>query len=108
MRPSRPTPPAVPAPLSVQQALRASDPLRELGRRMAASRDCLECVKVAIPPSLRGVVQAGPVDESGWTLLVQNAAAAAKLRQLKPHLDLLLAERMGAGIALRIKVLTQS
>jgi hypothetical protein len=49
-------------------------------------------------------VLAGGTDEDGWTLLARNAAAAAKLRQMKPQLQMLLAERFGPG-ELRIKLL---
>lgn len=97
--------PAVPAPLTMAQALNANQGLVRLNEMVAGSRARLQTVMAAVPRSLQGALMAGPLDESGWTLLVRNAAAAAKLRQLQPHLELLLAERFGAGQTLRVKVL---
>ncbi len=97
--------PSVPAPLTVGQALRASNQLVHLGELMAGSRARLECVKAAVPRSLHGALLPGPLDAEGWSLLVRNAAAAAKLRQLKPHLELLLKERYGPEENLRIRVM---
>ena len=70
----------------------------------AAAQARLEVVKLGIPRPLHAAVLAGGVDDTGWTLLARNAAAAAKLRMLKPHLQLLLQERFGTG-ELRIKLL---
>jgi len=41
----------------------------------------------ALPPNLREDVRPGHVDTDGWTLLAAHNAAAAKLRQLLPHLQ---------------------
>ena len=98
--------PAVPAPLTVGQALRGSENLVRLSGLIAGSRARLECVRAAVPKSLQASLMAGPLDDEGWSLLVRNAAAAAKLRQLKPHLELLLTERFGPRCVLRIKVLS--
>ena len=37
--------------------------------------------------ALMASVQPGPLDEDGWSLLVANAAVAAKLRHLLPRLE---------------------
>ncbi len=95
----------VPPAMKVVDALQAHQGLAHLNELAAGSKARLECVRAAIPKSLHGALLAGPLDDSGWTLLARNAAAAAKLRQLKPHLELLLAERFGAQAQLRIKVL---
>ena len=42
-------------------------------------------VKADMAP--RQCLQAGPLDEAGWSLLVANSAAAAKLRQMLPQLQ---------------------
>jgi hypothetical protein len=65
----------------------------------------LAAVKLAVPKSLHDQMAAGGLDETGWTLLVRNAAAAAKLRQLQPSLELLLSEGFGPCV-LRIKLCT--
>ena len=65
----------------------------------------LETVRPALPPALAAHVRAGPLDEGGWSLLVGHAAAAAKLRQLVPHLEMLLDDRGHAVRSVRIKVL---
>jgi len=54
----------------------------------------------ALAPSLR----AGPVDDEGWSILCANAAVAAKLRQLVPHLETRLREAGRPVAAIRIKV----
>jgi hypothetical protein len=45
------------------------------------------------------------LDEAGWQLLVDNAAMAAKLRQLLPAFEAQLAARGFSPAAIRIKVL---
>lgn len=96
--------PAVPAPLTMSQALGAHQGLVRLNELAAGSRERLKTVMAAVPKSLQGALMAGPLDDQGWTLLVRNAAAAAKLRQLQPHLEILLAERYGPS-TLRVKLL---
>ncbi len=91
---------------ALRQALDGSEPLSRLLLRVQASRDCLAAVVPVLPPELRGAVQAGPLDDSGWTLLAANAAVAAKLRQLMPVLSDALVARSIAVAALRIKVHT--
>ena len=87
------------------EALSASAPLARLGERLRESAAMLESVRPALPPGLMSGVRAGPVDESGWSLLVSHAGAAAKLRQLVPRLEAALAERGHAVTSIRIKVL---
>jgi hypothetical protein len=54
--------------------------------------------------ALAASVRAGPLDETGWSLLGGNAAVAAKLRQLAPRLEARLHERGHAVTSIRIKV----
>lgn len=96
--------PVVPPAQALGETLRGDAQLRQLASLAAAGQARLEVVKLAIPKSLHAAVLAGGVDEQGWTLLARNAAAAAKLRMLKPHLQLLLQERFGPG-ELRLKLL---
>ena len=52
-----------------------------------SSRERLAAIREQLPDTLRDQVRAGPLDETGWSLLVPNGAAAAKLRQLLPALQ---------------------
>lgn len=102
-------PPAGPsAHLSIATALDRNDALTGLLQRVQGSRARLEAVAGLLPPALRADIRAGPLDDTRWVLLVPNAAAAAKLRQLLPTLDGALASAGFNGPAVRIKVLPRS
>ena len=92
---------SVPDPMPVAQALRAHEGLARLGERLEASRRRLRVITPALPGNLITSIQPGPLDEEGWSLLVANAAVAAKLRHLLPRLEALLAQ---AGLPGRIRV----
>ncbi len=94
----------VPRARALVDTLQRDAGLLALTRAARAGEERLATVKLAIPKALHAAVVAGGVDEAGWTLLVKNAAAAAKLRMLRPHLQLLLTERFGPG-ELRIKLM---
>ncbi len=68
-------------------ALRGSEPLVGLLQRVRQSQALLDILTPLLPEPLRPLVQAGPLDEAGWSLLVANSAAAAKLRQMLPQLQ---------------------
>ena len=67
-------------------ALRDCEPLTGLLQRVRQSQALLDTLLPLLPAPLRPLVQAGPLDDAGWSLLVANSAAAAKLRQMLPHL----------------------
>ena len=92
---------SVPDPMPVAQALRAHESLVRLGERLDASRRRLHIITPVLPGSLVTSIQPGPLDEEGWSLLVANAAVAAKLRHLLPRLEALLAQ---AGLPGRIRI----
>lgn len=92
---------SVPSPTPMVDALRAHEGLARLGERLEASRRRLRVIAPALPGTLMASIQPGPLDEDGWSLLVANAAVAAKLRQLLPRLEALLAQ---AGLPGRIRV----
>jgi len=92
---------SVPDPMPVAQALRAHAGLALLGERLEASRRRLRVIAPALPGSLAASLQAGPIDEEGWSLLAANAAVAAKLRHLLPRLEALLAQ---SGLPGRIRI----
>jgi len=53
---------------------------------------------------LRASVQAGPIDDGCWCLLVSSNAVAAKLRQLVPALQAHLNQKGLQVSSIRIKV----
>ena len=90
-----------PGARTVQQVLDQSPALTQLTARLQLSKQCLQAVLPLIAPAMRKAVHAGPVEfgtdttpASGgetaaaphayWVLLADNAAVAAKLRQLQP------------------------
>jgi hypothetical protein len=76
------------APLNVPMAsaLQGSEPLVSLLQRLRQSQARFATACALLPPALRSAVQPGSLDDAGWTLLVSNASAAAKLRQLLPQI----------------------
>ena len=100
--PTKPVPPAVAMPIA--EALRASAPLGRLSERLRLSNALFAAVAPLVPATLAGGVSAGPVVDEGWSLLCANAAVAAKLRQLVPHLEQRLREVGQPVAAIRIKV----
>lgn len=85
--------PQSPDPLGFGQAMSQHGTLAQLGRQLQLSRRHLEVVAVALPGAMKRFVQAGTLDETGWTLVADNAAIAAKLRHLHPQLVRLLQEQ---------------
>jgi hypothetical protein len=90
--------------LPLVEALNASEPLLRLAQRLRESKQRFECVRPALPVPWANQVCPGPIDGLGWTLLADNAAVAAKLRQLVPAIDALLAQHNYSPIPLRVKV----
>jgi hypothetical protein len=71
---------------SLHQAVEASPVLAHMAQRVRLSQHMLDVVRPLLPPGLRPQIQAGPVDEDSWCLLVSNPAVATKLKQLAPAL----------------------
>lgn len=55
--------------------------LTELSRDSVAR---LKAIEALIPSPLRSCIKAGPIEGTTWCLLLENNAAAAKVRQLLP------------------------
>lgn len=98
----KPAQPAAAMPIA--QALRESAPFGRLSERLRLSNALFDAVVPALPLGLAGQVSAGPVDDEGWSLLCSNAAVAAKLRQLVPHLEQRLHDSGTPVAAIRVKV----
>ena len=91
-------------PLRVGQALERSEGFVGLMQRLEQSRRCYAALEPLVPAELYRAVRPGPMKEDGWSLLVDNAAAAAKLRQMVPDLLRALTARGLQCPALRVKV----
>lgn len=75
--------------------------LAELGRESSAR---LLAISPLLPLALRSAVVAGPIDGTSWCLLLDNSAAAAKLRQMLPDLLARLRAQGWAVQSIRLKV----
>lgn len=93
---------------SLEEAVDAAPTLGALRERIRMSQQCLEQVRHLIPSSMRTHVKAGPLQEGEWCLLVGNAAASTKLRQLLPSLLKALAQNGAQVTSIRLKVQSQS
>lgn len=92
---------------SLVQAVEAAPTLAALQERVRESQRCLKRIEQLIPATLRRQVQAGPIHDQEWCLLVGHTAAATKLRQLVPLFLQALAQEEGLQVtAIRIKVQT--
>ncbi|KOC20463.1 hypothetical protein GL58_13335 [Comamonas testosteroni] len=85
-------------------AMESSPTLARLAALTQDSSNRLKAVLPLIPPMLRASLQAGPIDEDGWCLIVKNNAAAAKVRQLLPAMAAHLRIKGWAVTSIRIKV----
>ena len=92
---------------SLEDAAGAAPTLKALKQRIQASQWCLEQVKHLIPSTLRDHVKSGPLQEGEWCLLVGNAAALTKLRQLLPTLEKELKCKGAQLTSIRLKVQTK-
>jgi hypothetical protein len=96
-------PPSSTVPLGT--VLGRSEPLGRLMQRLRESNECFEALRPLLPPALLEQLRPGPLDDQGWSLLVANGAAAAKLRQMLPALEAALLARRGQVTPIRVKVL---
>jgi hypothetical protein len=78
-----------------------------LARLTALSRDSvarLQAVLPLIPLALHTSVKAGPIEGPSWCLLLDNNAAAAKMRQIVPALEAHLRSKGWVVDSIRLKV----
>ena len=88
----------------VASAIGDSMTLAVLLARVRESEARLRAIRPVLPPGLAEAVRAGPLDDQGWCLLADHAAAAAKLRQCLPRIAEALAADGWAGPAVKVKV----
>ncbi|MDP1888161.1 DciA family protein, partial [Polaromonas sp.] len=67
--------------------------------------DRLKAVESLIPEALRPAIQAGPIEDGTWCLLVNSNAAAAKLRLLLPLIQSRLIDKGWKVTSIRLKIL---
>ena len=92
---------------SLLQAAQESPTLSQLSQLMRESTLRLRALDALIPTALRSAIQAGPIEESSWCLLVSSNAAAAKLRQMLPALQSHLQQQGFEVKTIRLKVLSR-
>ncbi len=89
-------------------AAAASAPnLAKLVEAAQRSSKLLTALIVHLPPNIRSLVQAGPLDDTTWCLIAANNAVAAKLRQVLPTLLQAAQQRDVAIAQIRVKVSSQ-
>lgn len=91
-------------PVTLLQATQDSPVLARLSALSDDSMARLKAIQSLIPTALRSAVTAGPIDGSGWCLLLDNNAAAAKMRQLLPALTAHLRSKGWEVTSIRLKV----
>lgn len=90
---------------AIGEAIDANDALARLMRRAGESSQRLRDLAELLPPGLKGRIRGGTLDDTHWTLLAPDAAAAAKLRNLLPALASELAARGWPERRLRVKTI---
>ena len=90
--------------MSLDHAISSNDSLKSLAARLHESEQRLAAIAALLPDNLAREVRAGPIDDEGWSLLVSNAAVAAKLRQLLPRLAEELRARSFRDLPIRVRL----
>ena len=90
--------------VTLQQATEASPTLARLAELARESVARLKTIESLIPVALRPAVKPGAIDATQWCLLLDNNAAAAKLRQLLPALEAHLRVKGWESRSIRLKV----
>jgi Dna[CI] antecedent, DciA len=101
---SKSTTASVPLPVTLHSAIAASDSLTSLAARLRESEQRLAAIAPLLPDTLARELRPGPIDDEGWSVLVSNAAVAAKLRQLLPRLADELRARSFRDLPIRVRL----
>lgn len=91
-------------PVTLMQATQESPTLARLTELSKDSVARLKAVEPMIPAVLRPAIKAGPIDGPNWCLIVNSAAAAAKIRQLLPAMEAQLRTQGWQVSSIRLKV----
>jgi hypothetical protein len=90
--------------IPLHQAAQESPTFARLAGLVRESSERLQAIRTLLPAPLRASVQAGPIEDGCWCLLVSSNAVAAKLRQLVPALQSHLTQKGLSVTSIRIKV----
>jgi hypothetical protein len=90
--------------ITLLQATQDSETLNRLCELASESSQRLKSIQSLMPPSLRASVHPGPIEGPVWCLLLDNNAAAAKIKQLLPSLQAHLRSKGWEVNAIRLKV----
>jgi hypothetical protein len=90
--------------ITLLQATQDSETLNRLCELATESSQRLKSIQALMPPSLRDCVHPGPIEGAVWCLLLDNNAAAAKIKQLLPSLQAHLRSKGWEVNAIRLKV----
>jgi hypothetical protein len=90
--------------IPLQQAAQESPTLSTLMGRVRESANRLNAIHSVMPAPLRASVQAGPIEDGCWCLLVNSNAVAAKVRQMLPALQAHLNNQGLSVNSIRLKV----
>ncbi len=90
--------------ISLLQATQESETLSRLCGLATESAQRLKSIESLLPGYLRTAVHPGPIEGSVWCLLLDNNAAAAKIKQLLPSLLAHLRSKGWEVSAIRVKV----
>jgi len=90
--------------VSLEEAVTHAPTLASLQQRIQESSRHLTMIQQLIPAPLRRHVKAGPLQDDDWCLLVGNATAASKLRQLVPAIQQELNQKGAKITSIRIKI----
>lgn len=91
--------------VTFSQAVENSPSLARLAGLVQDSNNRLKAVESLIPATLRPAIQAGPIEDGVWCLLVNSNAAAAKVRQLLPLIQSRLIDKGWKITSIRLKIL---
>lgn len=73
--------------ITLEQAAQSSPTLSQLVGQAREANARMKAIAPLLPPTLLTAVQPGPIEGENWSLVVTNAAAAAKMRYLLPSLE---------------------
>lgn len=90
--------------ITLQQATRESETLSRLCDLANESAQRLKSIESLLPAALRSCIQPGPIEGPVWCLLLNNNAAAAKIKQLLPALEAHLRSKGWEVNAIRLKI----
>ena len=90
--------------LTLMQATQESPTLARLTALSTDSAARLKAIQPLIPVALQTSIKAGPIDGPVWCVIVDNNAAAAKVRQLLPSFESLLRVKGWEINSIRLKV----